>query len=307
MWCEVLKKTTSVANCKKARGNPGGYRTETTPSPYSSPPSHKTSSPYAAPTEDEVHMWCEVLKKTTSVANCKKARGNPGGYRTETTPSPKQQLEPQRLSDLRVIATGTGFVVNKNYAVTAEHVIENCNAVSIHHGHKELDAQIAAKDSANDLGLIRLAEPFPNTAKLRGGKSIRLGDRVANYGYPLFGQLSSSATITQGNVNNLSGAGNDSTIIQFDAPTQPGNSGGPLLDSSGNVVGVAIQILSKKYADATGHIAQNVNFAVKSNIVENFLLSHNVPHAKADSIEEIRLPDIAEKAERFTVLVVCWE
>ena len=114
-------------------------------------------------------------------------------------------------------------------------------------------------------------------------------------------------SITEGNINNLSGAGNDSTVLQFDAPTQPGNSGGPVLDSSGNVVGVAIEILSKKYADATGHIAQNVNFAVKSNIVENFLSSNKVSFEKADSTEELKLPDIAEKAETFTVLVGCWE
>lgn len=68
-----------------------------------------------------------------------------------------------------------------------------------------------------------------------------------------------------------------------------------------------MQILSKKYADATGHIAQNINFAVKSNIVENFLQSNNVPFEKADSTEEVKLPDIAERAERFTVLVGCWE
>jgi S1-C subfamily serine protease len=233
-------------------------------------------------------MWCEKLGKTTTVANCKKAGGIPRAFGSETTPDPKLQPDPQSTPDFRIIATGTGFAVNKNYVVTAEHVLENCNSVSIKHGHKELDAQTVARDSSNDLGLIRLAEPFPNTAKLRGGKMIRLGEMVANYGYPLFGQLSSSATITQGNINNLSGAGNDSTVIQFDAPTQPGNSGGPILDSSGNVVGVAIQILSKKYADATGHIAQNVNFAVKSNIVENFLQSNNVPFEKAVSTEEVR-------------------
>jgi S1-C subfamily serine protease len=210
-------------------------------------------------------------------------------------------------SGRKLIGTGTGFAVNKYYVVTAEHVLEDCNAVSIRHGNRKIDAQTVATDTSNDLGLIRLKKPIGNVAKLRGGKRVHLGERVANYGYPLFGQLSTSATITEGNINNLSGAGNDSTVLQFDAPTQPGNSGGPLLDSSGNVVGVAIKILSKKYADATGHIAQNVNFAVKSNIVENFLQSNKVPFEKADSTEELKLPDIAEKAERFTVLVVCWE
>ncbi len=220
---------------------------------------------------------------------------------------PEPKPEPKPKPKYKLIGTGTGFAVNKYYVVTAEHVLEECNAVSILHGHKEIGAQTAASDTSNDLGLIRLVKPLPNTAKLRGGKRVRLGEMVANYGYPLFGQLSTSATITEGNINNLSGAGNDSTVLQFDAPTQPGNSGGPVLDSSGNVVGVAIQGLSKKYADATGHIAQNVNFAVKSNIVENFLSSNNVPYEKSDSREKLELPDIAEKAERFTVLVGCWQ
>jgi len=211
------------------------------------------------------------------------------------------------LGSLELIGTGTGFVVNKDYVVTAEHVLEDCTAISIRHGHKEIDAKTVARDAANDLGLIRLSQPIWNTAKLRGGRPARKGERVSNYGYPLFGELADSATITQGNINNLSGLGNDSRFIQFDAPSQPGNSGGPVLDSSGNVVGVASHILSKKYADRTGHIAQNVNFAVKSYLVEGFLSSNDVSFEKAESTEELKLPDIAEKAEKFTVLVECWE
>jgi S1-C subfamily serine protease len=203
--------------------------------------------------------------------------------------------------------TGTGFVVNKDYVVTAEHVLEDCTAISIRHSQKEINAKTVARDAANDLGLIRLSQPIWNTAKLRGGRPVRKGERVSNYGYPLFGQLADSATITQGNINNLSGLGNDSRFFQFDAPSQPGNSGGPVLDSSGNVVGVVSHILSKKYADKSGHIAQNVNFAVKSYLVESFLSSNIVSFEKAESTEKLELPDIAEKAERFTVLVGCWE
>ena len=210
-------------------------------------------------------------------------------------------------SNLRLSGTGTGFVVNPDYVVTADHVLEGCNEVAIVHAHQKTATQTVARDRSNDLGLLRLDKTFLHTAKLRGGRSIRLGERVSNYGYPLFGDISTSATITEGNINNLSGLGNDSTVMQFDAPTQPGNSGGPVLDSSGNVVGVAIYILSKEYADATGHIAQNVNFAVKSTIVENFLQSNNVPFERAGPTEKFDLPDLAEKAETFTVLVECWE
>jgi S1-C subfamily serine protease len=265
-------------------------------------------------TPDHYHVWVSKNGYNDFIRVIKLARGKDivlSSSLSKTKESIPKTIEykpkPKPESGRKLIGTGTGFVVNKYYVVTAEHVLEDCNAVSIRHRNRKIGAQTVARDASNDLGLIRLQKPIGNTAKLRGGKRVRLGERVANYGYPLFGQLSTSATITEGNVNNLSGWGDDPTLLQFDAPTQPGNSGGPLLDRSGNVIGVAIKGLSKKYADATGHIAQNVNFAVKSNIVVGFLQSNNIPFQTAASTEKLELPDIAEKAEAFTVFVGCWE
>ncbi len=113
--------------------------------------------------------------------------------------------------------------------------------------------------------------------------------------------------VTQGNINALAGWQNDSSILQFDSPTQPGNSGGPLLDASANIVGVVSSSLSKEYAIQTDHIAQNVNFAVKSYLVESFLTANGVTYQKAESKEELSLPQIAKEAESFTVLVGCWQ
>ena len=196
------------------------------------------------------------------------------------------------IADWALISTGTAFVVDKNYVLTAAHVLEGCDGASIRYKHKEIDTEIAALDVTNDLGLLMLSEPLEHIAKFRGGKPIRLGDTVVNYGYPLFGELSDHAKISRGEINSLAGWGNDSRHIQYDAATQPGNSGGPVLDLSGNVVGVVSAGLSKKYAERSGHIAQNVNFAVKSYLVEGFLSSNNVSYEKAESTEEMTLPDI---------------
>ena len=155
--------------------------------------------------------------------------------------------------------------------------------------------------------MLKSEKSFQHTAKFRDGKPIRLGDTVVNYGYPLFGELSDHAKISKGEINSLAGMGNDSRFIQYDAATQPGNSGGPVLDLSGNVVGIVSAGLSKKYADQTGHIAQNVNFAVKSFVAEAFLSANGIDFEKAESKEEMRTADIAEKAEKFTVLVGCWQ
>jgi TonB family protein len=207
----------------------------------------------------------------------------------------------------RLIGTGTGFAIDPYYIVTAEHVLSKCSAVNIRHGDQTINGRTVATDASNDLGLIKLQKSVTATAKLRSGGRIRLGDMVANYGFPLFGEISTSATTTKGNVNNLSGPGNDSTMFQFDAPTQPGNSGGPLLDQSGNVVGVVSSQLSKRYAENSDHIAQNVNFAVKSSVLENFLETNNIPFETARSTKNLTLADLAQKAEAFTVLVGCWE
>ena len=209
--------------------------------------------------------------------------------------------------DRTLAATGTGFAVDHYYIVTAAHVVSECGSVSIRHSHKEILGEVAATDSINDLALIRLNKPFKDKATLRSGQPIRKGESISNYGYPLFGQLSDTAKITQGNVNSLAGWKNDSRVIQIDAATQPGNSGGPILDTSGNVVGVLSSALGRRYVEQSGILAQNVNFGVKSFLVEAFLSANDVSYEKAESTEELKLPDIAEKAERFTVLVGCWE
>ena len=147
-----------------------------------------------------------------------------------------------------LVATGTGFAVNDYYVVSASHVLDTCNSVSIRHKHKEYKGEIAALDPTNDLGLIRLEERFSESASLRDVIPVMRGEMIASYGYPLYGQLSDSAKVTQGNVNNLAGWMNDSRLLQYDAPSQPGNSGGPLIDSSGTVVGMVSSQLSLEYA-----------------------------------------------------------
>jgi len=208
--------------------------------------------------------------------------------------------------DYQLVSTGTGFVVNKTFVVTADHVLRKnergdaCDALSIVYRKDEYEAQGVDADPANDLGLIKLSEPIESTAKLRGQPDLIQGEMAVNYGFPLMGELSTSAKVTGGSVNSLSGYNNNSSFLQYDAASQHGNSGGPVLDASGNIIGV----VSSKLDDAE---TQLVNFATKSTILEGFLKSNNVAFEKEDLGEELRLSEIAKKAETFTVLVGCWE
>ena len=106
-------------------------------------------------------------------------------------------------------------------------------------------------------------------ARLRAG--ARLGEGVAAFGYPHVDLLSSSGNFTLGNITALSGIGDDSREVQISAPVQSGNSGGPLLDMGGNIVGiVASKLDALKVAARGGDLPQNVNFAIKSSLLASF-------------------------------------
>ena len=118
-------------------------------------------------------------------------------------------------------------------------------------------ASIVARDPANDLAL--LASEFRvgqgEIAAFRTGTPIRAGDAIAVYGFPLAGTLSSTGNVVSGNVTALAGLGDDVRYFQISAPIQPGNSGGPLLDYSGLVVGIVNSKLNElAFARKTGEL-----------------------------------------------------
>jgi SOS response associated peptidase (SRAP)/Trypsin-like peptidase domain len=136
-----------------------------------------------------------------------------------------------------------------------------------------------AFDSTNDLALIRLSETADNLRPpvipaLRS--RVRLGEPAFVFGYPLSGLLSSAGNFTSGSISSLSGLGDDISKLQISAPVQPGNSGGPLLDLYGNVVGVVVAKLNAgQLSQLINDIPQNVNFAIKASVAISFLEANN--------------------------------
>lgn len=91
-------------------------------------------------------------------------------------------------------------------------------------------------------------------------------------------------SLTAGTVSALAGIGDDSRMLQFTAPIQPGNSGGPLLDQSANVIGIVTSKLSPLWtAQQLGDIPQNVNFAIKSSVARDFLDSKAIDYRASAS------------------------
>ena len=100
----------------------------------------------------------------------------------------------------------------------------------------------------------------------------------------------------------MGGLGGNSTNIQMTAPVQPGNSGGPLFDMSGNVVGVVVSRLSAK---AVKTETQNVNYAIQSAVARLFLESQGVKPAERVSASDIKAGDLTDAAREFTFQIAC--
>jgi S1-C subfamily serine protease/Holliday junction resolvasome RuvABC ATP-dependent DNA helicase subunit len=205
------------------------------------------------------------------------------------------------LGAKRGLFSGTGFFVNADgYLVTNAHVVEGCEDPKVVCGMAEpLDAQVLARDAANDLALLKVEAGSKHVANLRTG--VRIGEEIAAFGYPLLGTLATGGNFTVGNVSALAGFKNDSRHLQISAPIQPGNSGGPVIDQCGNVIGVVVSNLG---AHNRG-VAQNVNFAINTNVLTAFLNSHGVPYSTVASGHVLQTFELAERAQSMSALILC--
>jgi len=207
---------------------------------------------------------------------------------------------------LKKVSTGSGFFVSPaGHVLTNEHVVSKCREVRVAGARS---ARRIATDEKIDLALLKVTPGKPSAATFRGGRGVRTGDDIIVAGYPLHGLLSSELNVTKGIVSALTGPADDRRIMQITAPVQPGNSGGPALDASGNVVGVVVARLDAlKMVRRTGRLPQNVNFAISAGAARAFLDGHDVPYETARSDKPMPTADIAAKAKEFTVLVECWK
>lgn len=204
------------------------------------------------------------------------------------------------------ISTGTGFFISsQGHLVSNAHVVKGCSRAQVRYGLSEFqDASIVARDASNDLAILKTDIRPQAVAALRPG--VRVGENIAAYGFPLSGLLSSGGNFTVGNVSAISGMRDDTRFIQISAAVQPGNSGGPVLDQSGNVVGVVVSKLDViKLADITSDIAQNVNFAIKTSVLASFLETTGVGFGSAAQSGALAPADLAERGKQISALIRC--
>ena len=223
--------------------------------------------------------------------------------------------------------TGSGFFVSKlGHVITNAHVVKGCNKLTVgDNANKQVPAEVINTDRSNDLALLKLSSlemasaesksliqklsivvvPLASKGLLRS-EDVRLGEKVLVAGYPFGDVFSNTIKVTSGIVSATRGSGDDSGQFQLDAAVQPGNSGGPIYDSGGNIVGVVISQLDKlKVAKAIGSLPENVNFGIKASTVRQFLISSGLPSKKAEQTDEKSTEQLAEIAQNQALMVMC--
>ena len=198
--------------------------------------------------------------------------------------------------------SGTAFFVgDAGYLVTNRHVVAECSTYWTAGGQT---LNLVKTDEVRDLALLKSAQPASAIARIRAD-APKPGESIVVYGFPLPGLLASSGTVTTGIVSASAGLRNNLARFQISAPVQPGNSGGPVLDAEGRVIGVVQGKLADEIVKVTGQIPQNVNFGIPNGELLGFLKEAGLAPAPAGEGPKPDTADIAADARNFVTEIIC--
>ena len=195
-------------------------------------------------------------------------------------------------------SSGTGFFVSNNgHIITNDHVIVGCRNVTIAQQGKYVEVDVIAYDEKNDLAILK-SDIRPKKFYRISKEDPKLMDDVVIAGYPLGNKVSTGIKTTKGSVTSLSGMGNNFSEFQTDAALNKGNSGGPIIDKGGNVIGVAVAKIEKEGIEG-------FNFGIKSSVLKSFTNSNNLKLITA-SRSRISQGQLTSLVTDGTVYIDCW-
>lgn len=209
-------------------------------------------------------------------------------------------------SQLNNIWSGSGFALKGGYLVTNYHIIEGAKSITIQGVNgtfdKSFNATIIGTDKNNDLALLKITDssfvdfgiiPYTITST-----TSDVGEDIFVLGYPLTSTMGDEIKLTTGIISSKTGFQGDVALYQISAPIQPGNSGCPLFDKKGNVIG----IVSAKHAGA-----ENVGYAIKSvylrNLIESCADISIIP--TTNTVATLPLTGKVKKEKNFVFLIKC--
>ena len=222
---------------------------------------------------------------------------------SEKSEPPKTNNEENPLFN---VASGSGFYVSvKGHIITNQHVIDGCEEVKVHQNGDAVLAKRIAEDFKNDLALLKASKTPEYVFGFTQDNPYPLQD-ITVAGFPFGQAVSSTLKFTQGIISSVAGLSNDYSQIQIDAALQPGNSGGPILDEYGNIVGIAVAKLDQiKTLEDYGVIPENTNFGIKSSVARSMMEGNNIVPIEPSS-EVISKRELSKKATAGTVYLSCW-
>jgi S1-C subfamily serine protease len=168
---------------------------------------------------------------------------------------------------------GSGFFITKDgYLLTNFHVVRDAARVEVKYKMRVLKAEVIEVDEKNDLALLKADGKDFAALAISRRNTADLGDEVFTIGFPNIGMQGLEPKYTDGKISSLAGMRDDPAEYQISVPVQPGNSGGPLCDANGEVVGIVVARLDDLAAlRESGAVPQNVNYAVKSKLALRLL------------------------------------
>lgn len=202
--------------------------------------------------------------------------------------------------------SGTGFALKEGYIVTNYHVIEGAKSISIQgvNGdfNNSFNATIIGSDKNNDLALLKITDssfvdfgiiPYAITST-----TSDVGEEIFVLGYPLISTMGDEIKLTTGIISSKTGFQGDVALYQISAPIQPGNSGGPLFDKKGNIIG----IVSAKHAGA-----ENVGYAIKTSYLRNLIESCASPSIipTTNNVSTLPLTGKVKYEKNFVLFIKC--
>ncbi len=218
-------------------------------------------------------------------------------------------LHAETRTVIHTFSTGTGFFIDRDgHLLTSKHVIEKCQALTVAGSVQETPAAIIATDAAHDLALLKSSlTPYAAASLSSEKQPQRVGDAVVIIGYPGQSWQSLQTVVAQAQIRTTMGPKGDKNWFGFTDVIAKGNSGGPLLDATGNVIGViaAKGQLYKQEEGARPELVDNFALAVSLPVVRAFLDKHDVRYQEADSGIAFSSGYIADMARRYIVNVRC--
>ena len=210
--------------------------------------------------------------------------------------NPYKQEEKPKLT-----STGSGFYVNNENIVSNYHVIDGCDLIK---DSNESVLKTRVIDKMNDL--VVLEGPSKKQSLSISPNSPALGEEIYVAGFPLYSDLK-GLNFTSGNVSALKGFGEASSQFQYTAPSQPGNSGGPILNKYGSVIGIVVAgFKSDPTMRESGVVVQNANFGIKNTILKGMLDDNKIKHKLSDAFWSKSQKNLASIASKNSVLIKCY-